>query len=1681
MERLNTGTALKKRITLAVVLMGTLFIAGAQELPSGTDEERDLTFPERPAVPEEYPSFSAGQADDNTPNRTTQRVLGTAETAGERHRREITEEASAQLFNMNIWDTNVSLYLNGYWKGSLSVNWGLANSPMGTAPETKDSPLLFTQEADLTLSLWIWQKWFLEVSFIDDYDLNTYRAGYQGFPGETIQYVGIGNTGMDFPVFPYLDLGGDSTSSFGVYGRFGSEELTFHTMVRYDAAAREERTFVGNRERNFSTTTPNKPLRGRSFVLPDENISSIPVVYLEDKDGPLSGGGRRWRIATPSEYAVSSYEGLVELVREPQGMVAVSYIKNGASSYWQTSLGYYNSGVPLYAPGTGFLGKVQEHFGSGIDLSNYPQPGGSAGIPGTININNINALVIYEPGTFSPFERQSRYMAPSNTTEDAALIRLSSGERLNNYDVIPANTLSMDIAMYILTGDDTGRNIFEIIYQNYGRERRNPYSCWPLADDFPELYLPGSQVFNEDIRLRFTSYGAAGAYYIGTDVIPGSVMVYRAGILDSQVNYDAGSGNVTLASPVGFSEVIRISYLKRSEERRLGSLAAGVGLIYKPENSPFSIESALGMRWNISQEAYTEEGAASPGTVGLSARTSWDYDRLKASLSLGLAFEQPDTTGLYRIAGMEGNSEIVLGMSTTSGFISGIPAMVNPAFSPGAAVPPSGWTPPFTLTASNRASLVYRNYRESNFLGNVELKSIEWSAPVISGLEGPYPASESIVGDVYVAEFQLNSSQSWTGFQAPLGMDGALLEQAREIVIPLRFYNFSTNSPDILVVAQFGVFSDENSNITENPGLMIEAPIFYRDSTGQPLPAGLIERPNPPAGQTIAIALTDEMRRKLQNANHMRILIINTGSVPFSGRVLVAKPYILGAGWRAITLDAGTNMIRAARDEVGTGVTVTERTDSSLKSAKINRLHDNTTNHVLEVKWTNMTAAGTDGRTSIIPLSDYRVLSFYLKMDRDAVPSSDFHFLIARGPEAYNNPNVKPALEFTINSNYLPPADPSGWYNIEIHYRDKKVYINGHPVDNVFVDYNPSALRESSGNGDFVGEGQSGYIAAFVTSTVLPDGTFSIDEICLEDPSPTYRLNGGATLDWRHPEALITIGDTTVVSGAVFNTALESAVVGNPFEGSSETFAGFQSRSRGELTVLDTRLSGNLNYTVSNDNSYWSAGHGISRSFGPLSISDIYNTAPPPNDETMSHSLSIRLNTLVYGNLSSSINYQYHRLSRQWTGATGMQSERNGRPGFSLEGNLNYLEKTEKVRDWMPNYAGTWAQSWTAMFPDSGSGSVDSSIQNRDIRGRAGFDLDYLPVGLELSFDGNSTASIPFEYTRSGSSARIEAPFSFGNLRGRLRSQRDVSQAIGISGAALGDDLVHYGQSLSETSPLWKNVPVFALFNTGLGSDMENTRSNFIHKNLKPENIRFHELIALNLVFPERYDAFSLIVPVSHYIQFDRTMEQRMDTLLDVHTISSGFGFSSINLFGSMGTNPVFKFYRNDELRHAITGIVSIPAGENPIWRIQAEQNLRLFGFNGAELDIQNTYTITRSNRTGWIDSFILLWTVPREKTLLSSLYSSGMQKIIGKENFPSLSELASSEYERFIRESLELVLDYSDEYSVFSLFLGHESVVRIVGRLTLTGFAKAGLQRDERYDTISLLLSFGTTLSISF
>jgi hypothetical protein len=1600
-------------------------------------------------------------------------------------RRRIDHETAAELVSLTLGDSDVSLQVSGYWKGTLSGNLGVSLTPLGAAAVSPDSPILFQQEADLTLSLWLRERWFVEAAFLDDYNLNTYRAGYQGRPGEMVQYVGFGNRGLDFPNFPYLDLGGDSPSSFGIYGRFGGEDLQLHGMIRYDLAALEERIFVGDRERTFVYTPLNQPIRGRFFVLPDENLSVPPRVYLEDEKGELRDeNGRRWRLAASSEYAAGAAAGLVELGVSPAGMVAVAYSRGGDTAPWNSSLGSYGNpaAIPV-EPGSGFLGEAQNWFGAEAVLKNYPQPGAKAAgpeKPGAVLINGVPALVVYEPGTFSPFERMSRYGAASSASASGALVRLSTGDRVSGYEILSLedNAVSADIPLYALP--ETRRGTYELTADTGSRDRRSPDTRWPLASLHPRIYLPGSGRFTGDMGVRFTNYGSAGSYNIGTDVVPGSVQVWRGGMIDQSVVYDAAGGTVTLENPAGFNETIRITYLKRSEERRAGSLAGGLGAVYDPEG-PFSSELALGMRWNFSGDTHAESGALNPGTVGLGAKTAWDYDFLKARITGGLGFEQPDTTGLYRAAGMEGN-EITLALSPDSAFISEAPG-ISPSF------------PSMNLNLGNRSTLIYRNYRDTNILGSSNLMPIDWGGAVlVSGQNGPYPVRDpglSSQTHVLAAEFSLDAGSAWAGFESPLGGDSALFEEAREIEIPFRFYGFNQTPPaDFTLILQIGALSDKDLGHVENPGLIVEKQLYP-----PPADPNIINQKNPAAFDTdarlVGLRLTEEDRRKLRDAKHLRIFAVHTGPEEIRGRVLLAPPIVRGLGFRPVTVQGtavagasdfgGINEVRALeRIEAGSG-RLEETYGDILK-----RLHsEGQSQRVLELSWKGMdagTSAGLDGRISAPPLANYRKLGFFVKIPAGfgAPANGALRFILARGPEslARRDEIVLDAEIPLVDSSGLVSFSPGEWSPVEITYRggEREILVGGRTIEGARLVYR----HDGDNTAGETGSGNSGYLAVLVSPGTgrLPDGGFLLDEIFLADPSPAWRLNGGGSVEWKRPGVLASYRGRALVSDLSLSTALESGVRGDPFAPEPDGSGGAVSRSSGEITLLGTLIRGNFSFSVQDGGFSWSGGHGVSRSWGPFSVEETFSSSP--EGKTMDHRFGLGLSGMVSSRLNGEVFYEDEKLERKWNWALGFSPQAGGGdggirryiPGVSLEAAAAFTGATSLPETWIGNYGAAWTQSWVSMAPDLGAGAV-----KRDTRALVKITESTSPVGAELSLEGGAVFSGPNNRTQSDSLARLDIPLVLGASRLNLRGERRFRRHLLFSGQDVLADGAKFTESLRDSLPLWKIFPFYSLFSPRLGDAMDQSLADSPSAGLE-EYTAFDDRFDVNLQFPALYDFRALFVPASTALRVDRILEQKLDTRLDMLNLGAVLGFSAINMFGAFGVLPLFSFYQGDEFTHTLDASVAIPREEQLSWRFQSSLTGIFHGFSGGELGFTNTLT---TGSTGWLESFVLDWTGPTKKSLLSLFYGWITAGARTQSSWLALSELLNANYEQFRKETLELAFDHGGDYPVWTLIAGHESIIRIMGRLYFSVFAKLNCSQDQEAKVLSFIGTLGTTLNVSF
>ena len=1610
-------------------------------------------------------------------------------------------EAKAEIASFSLGAAEVSLSVSGFWKGSLQSSLGFAITPIGTNAVSPDSPVLFMQEADLTLDLWIIDKWFVEASVLDNLDnwtFNTYRAGYSGFPGEIVQYAGIGNIGLDFPVFPYLDLGGDSPSSFGFYGHFSGGPFNFHALFRWDQAAREERTFIGGRERSFTYLSPRNYERARSFVLPDTYIDSPPQVYVEDEKGGLRDEyNRRWRLLGPSEYSAGGVSGLVEISQSRQeGMVAVSYSKATDRQPWNLSLGSY--GNPQAAlPGSGFLGEVQNYFGADYALINYPQCGEISSVPdtpGSRTINGMPVLILSEPGTFSPFERVSRYAAPSSAVAEAAIVRLPGLQRLNGFELVSfePSSINADIPLYAET--EITRRYFVLVREG-GTDTRSPQARWPLAVEYPGIYLPGSSPAGDEICIRWTNYGSIGSYSIGTDVVPGSVQVWRSGIIDPNIAYNASSGNVILANPAGFNELIRITYLKRSSETKSGSIAAGMGAQYHKDNSPFSSELALGLRWNLNPgDTWTEEGVSNPGTAGLSAKTAWDFDKFKAQITAGVNFEQPDSTGLYHAAGMEGN-EITIRLPSENSFIS------HPPESASASLLFSG------LDNSNRADLIYRTYRDSAALGNT-LMDIKWGGSgIINNENRPYPVRDSVLtnkANVLAAEFSLNYDNTWTGFEISLGDDAQILARAKEIEIPYRFYGFNIDPPsDFKVVVQIGSLAGKDFHFIENPALIYENLLYDANWVSSPPPVPMPDNPaNFSSEARIArFILRDEDRLKLGNAQYMRIIAVRTGTENISGRILFAPPIVRGSTFRPVII-RGNNVYDASLPGMGAEVLTNEIPDSGANSLAskykdiIKRLHpDGKKQNVLSVKWEDMgtgDAAGADGRTGSLPLSNYRVLSFFIRgpaqnnggafSDGLGETAGTMRIIIAQGPSSLNKPNEQ-YIEAEIP---LSAFEPGNWSKVSIRYQgeDQGIRVNEKIVSEAFFKYRKQPIILTSD----LPAGTATWTAVYINPVPLKiaaqsmdggqlrAGTFCLDEIILEEPAPLYRFNSGLMAEYRLPGTLVAIKKTPVLADLNLSTALESEVHGDPFTQERGTGGGVISRSNAGISVFGVRINGNLAINASPDYFNWAAGHEVSRAIGPFQASESFSAAPA--DNTLNHRFSIGFFKIFRSRFNAGVSREQGRQERKWNLVMGVEppapKNQNRKqtfiPSLAIDTSAAWTSKNDPAGE--DNYGRLWAQSWRPMLPDLGKGEGA-----RETKSLIVISEKTKPIGATLTLEGNTGFIKNIETTRSGNIVRLELPVDIQTLLVHIKMERGFKIQERFCGNDILDDGRKFGEGIRASLPLWGVFPFYSIFSPDLNKAMDKGL-NEPSVTYIAERTQFNDFFGISGQFPSFYDMRAFIIPSHAAVNFERVLEQKMDTRLDILFLRGNLGFSAINMFGAFGYKPLFKFYQSDEYSSIFETSIAIPADEELSYRVQWSLGAAFRGFTGAELGVSNTVTIASS---GYVENLSINWSIPRQKSLLGILYNLAAKGAASQSSLAGLSALMNNPHEQLYKESLDMTIDHSGDYLTWNIALSHESIVRIVGRFNFSLFAKLNFTQSELTKTMSFIGTVGTTLNIMF
>ncbi|MCK5735364.1 MAG: hypothetical protein KAH21_02755, partial [Spirochaetaceae bacterium] len=467
---------------------------------------------------------------------------------------QLSTEASAYLLDLKLGDSDVSLLWEGYWRMSFVTGGSFGKRTAETIYPGLAQGTAFFQEPDVTITLWINNRWFLETTFLEGFERNTYRAGYVGQKDEFVREVTLGNAGVNATSYAEIDVPAPRYNTPGIVAKFGTAKSEHELLIRYDPTEADKKLFQGEFEVKTQDIGLPDFIEGKYFILPDENISNV-TVYLEDRLGTISGldghgTTRRYRLAEPAEYYVDNASGLVVLDIPHEGQVAV---------YYDTGFGAVGS------PGGGAAFIVPSDANLRPDLSkplldfewtlnDVYDPQGSRTYLETssVHIGSEDALILYNPGHFTPFERQNVYLTswplPEETWRIIPLLKdrgsLYPGNMPPEFGFIP-DVIDKSISVYAAVGNGL----------------RDPANRYPFASADPEVYGPARETDMDKLSriivlaIREPNPG----YNLGTGIVPGSVIVRVNGVRDKTVEV-SDDGSLTFTRFIYLDDWIEVSY-----------------------------------------------------------------------------------------------------------------------------------------------------------------------------------------------------------------------------------------------------------------------------------------------------------------------------------------------------------------------------------------------------------------------------------------------------------------------------------------------------------------------------------------------------------------------------------------------------------------------------------------------------------------------------------------------------------------------------------------------------------------------------------------------------------------------------------------------------------------------------------------------------------------------------------------------------------------------------------------------------------------------------------------------------------------------------------------------------------------------------------------------------------------
>ncbi len=1466
--------------------------------------------------------------------------------------RMLVPDAPSALFSAQLGDADVDLFIDGSWRTGIGGTLGWAFHPPippdgrrvtfpYAFPAMQRRP--FYNIVDLTISLWLYERFFFETTFINDFEFNTVLLGYQGQEGEFVQSVRVGNAGLSISPYPYIDFNESLENAPGASAEFRSETTLHELLLRYEPSSTDRRRFFGMNELDERRIEPSAFIRGRFFVLPDRNVEDLQV-FRESADGSFQGDDGRFyeRINLDAEAVFSTSEGFVFLRRPATGRVLVFYSVGGVP-VGSTGLGVDALIGETDRPPDEFLLNVSGRVNFEFDDVEYYG----------INLNSLQVnltggpgatLLVYQPGRFSPFELQNRYdvsgfnLQRETDLTTALVLRESSRERS------PAG-LTLSLA----------EERRELIVGDASVELRDPAGRYPFATatpTFPRLYGPNrtTEEGYTDFQILTRALRPVNAISIGPGAIPGSVSVTRNGRPDNSFTVNYSTGELSTSFPVAPNDVIDVSYRSYLSDGSGGDLLFASGNRIRL-NDTFDLQLAFGVRWNVLGNTYSITPDDHPGAITASARLDWNRPTFQGFIDGAVQLTNPDTTGILRLLGME-ERETHIPAAEFAMFPSAPPDDADVGALPG------------TVTQASRGRLFFRDYfTEAGVFSGGGLQEYTASLPASrifpygpGSRIGPYPAradSDGIDGNIMVMDHELDGDD-WVGAQLRVPGGRRDFSDATGITFRWRALPSLDTGLDlppseinnVRVFLQIGATDedldddgvlDEGSSpllpsfLFNHPGVGVlragtVAPgrnlVLSEDGTGN----GVLDREVPElvftrevnaaltaeGWQTEEITLDAAERRLLAETRAIRVIVVRNGAPSTAGRLLFGDFRVQGARPAVASTTPAPGGTPEDGPFVPPDVNVREVTDRPTGAPRLidqypevrDVFHPESRDaqRVLRVSWDGL----TDPQWKIVdyvtpvPFRRYDKLVFYLRIaslsDTGDAPVLTISLTDEAGDGARGIFAEIP----------LPDAETllgSRWRRVELDVASRTVTIDGVdlPAGAQLTVDPPAAGRDLT------------RLSIGMENTSA--GEIYLDEVHWADSRITLEGTSRLALSWQRPDTIWRWAGVDVVRDMELDHDMSVRSAGFTTDAAAGTGAGLYSSATAlRSTVVGARVETDFSMAVSEETTTFTGGHAlrIPAAASPVVLLESYRRSyrSPVSSLFRSNALILTGEELGVARVDANARLRGENLTQTWR--IRLESSWSDNPSVFTQMTFVHSSGGFQLSDDL-DYASSWISGYGLLAPN-----VDGSGIARDTRSetRLRFDYDRASVQVEPNWDIQNQSATRGTQRNRGSLA-LSTPLRFGGPGFSAWSLTPAySRAAAFTTVApdhdgYRDDIAAFWSAFGEQRYFFASPPFYELLGPAddllFAADTEGLSS----ARYDPE---------ASLTYQRNFGSTirDLFVPHRVRTALRRSLVRDADSVTDTVTWQLDLTAAAVNLFGSLGAYQLVSFYQSDEFRNSL-------------------------------------------------------------------------------------------------------------------------------------------------------------------